>query len=477
MTPEPGPTTPISKTAPDDDLFVIREAFGRLRAYRRFIALSILAVALLASSVAFIIYQRAPTDEVAGIRFHLLFEAAARNQYPNGAPFSPADITADRLLLRVYQRNELQRYIDYDTFKSSVFVVDERATSTGGLSVSMRREGGVAAMPPELMDKVLTDTLVTWADDVNQTKAGYSVTSGLHASIDSDLLEREDFIVAAELLQSYVRRATQAVVELNQIPAARRLRAGTHQRSLADIQALLEDVNLLEIEPVLDSVRADGLSRNPDALRAYATSRRYRLRVAREQAEHLIKTLQQSLVAYDSGVWVDPPSAGRDDAATAPHTFLDRLLRRPPARSNTDTFRRALVTRFISENEQLGRLGRQEAYYSELVKTLDARAPRPSAAADRVVRANAHIDRAANRVIDALADISVIAGQLSDRDPAWYAVTSPFSITKKRAVSPRTAALFVVLSLLIAVILIPAACLIHSGVPREAIGAHVTGRV
>src|SRR5687767_10099814 len=90
-------------TTQTDDLAVISDALHRLRPYRQTIVLGILAAVVAASLVGFFMYQRSPVEAIGQIRFHLVFDAASRNQYPDGTPFSPADITAHRVLLRVHQ--------------------------------------------------------------------------------------------------------------------------------------------------------------------------------------------------------------------------------------------------------------------------------------------------------------------------------------------------------------------------------------
>jgi hypothetical protein len=62
--------------------------------YRRFVYLSLLISRGLLLLIVLPLILFSPTQELASIRFHLEFEGAISGLYPNGSPFSTADITA-----------------------------------------------------------------------------------------------------------------------------------------------------------------------------------------------------------------------------------------------------------------------------------------------------------------------------------------------------------------------------------------------
>src|SRR6266852_1024933 len=94
-------------TAPDDatDLqqpVSLSHFVHTLAAYRIPIIGSVIAVGIVYSIVAIILYLRAPSERITSQSFRLEFNGATQGQYPNGAKFNSADIVSLPVLLKVY---------------------------------------------------------------------------------------------------------------------------------------------------------------------------------------------------------------------------------------------------------------------------------------------------------------------------------------------------------------------------------------
>jgi hypothetical protein len=454
MSSESGTYTSPAKPSEPDDLLVVRQTFDTLYEYRRVIGLSMLLAALLALLVGFLMYFRAPTERLGTVRFRLLFDSASQNQYPAGGPFSPSDITADPILQQVYKNNQLDRFGDYDTFRSSVFVLGTSARNLPGLSLNLRRTERIATMPRQVMEKVLSDALRVWAEAaVIKAAASQNMDIAVTDTTTLERIKRDDYLVGAEILQPYVKRARRAIDVLETLPGVQAIRAGKENRSLGDVRKQLDDVAEPDINAVLDLVRADGVSKNAKTLRSYANNRLYHLHADEQRSAHLVRALQESLAAYNAGM-----------IQNANRSFFDELAKLTNA-GTADAYRRKLVDRIISESERTGTLRWQIDYYQEILKALPSRASGPTGAPDIIMRTTAHSENAIDAVIDAVEHMSAISKEIAERNlgvPGVYAVIAPFSMSATRAVSSRTVALFFVLCMVLSAILIPAACLSHA---------------
>jgi hypothetical protein len=452
--------SPATPSEPDD-LLVVRQTLDTLHEYRRVIALSMLLVALLALFVGFFMYFRAPIERVGTVRFRLLFDSPSQNQYPAGAPFSPSDITADPILQQVYKNNELDRFGDYDTFRSSVFVLGTSARNPAGLSLNLRRTERIATMPREVMEKVLSDALRVWAEAaIINTAASQNTNIAVSDTTTLQRIKLDDYLVGAEILQSYVKRARRAIDVLETLPGVHAIRAGKENRSLGDVRKQLDDVAEPEINAVLDLVRAEAVSRNAKTLRSHANNRLYHLGADEQRSAQLVRALRESLAAYNGGI-----------IENVNRSFFDELAKLTNA-VTADAYRRKLVDRIISESERIGTLRWQMNYYQQILKALPSRASGPTGSPDVIKRTTAHSQNAVDAVIDAVEHLSAISKEIVERNlgvPGAYAVIAQFSMSTTRAVSLRTVALFFVLCVVLGAILIPAACLSHAAWRRRSL--------
>ena len=93
-----------------------------LRRYSPIIAVSIAAVIFGYVLIALAYYALSPTTLSSRLPFRLEFEGAERGEYPNGLKFSSSEIVSTPILMRVYEANELSKYVPFHRFKESLFV-------------------------------------------------------------------------------------------------------------------------------------------------------------------------------------------------------------------------------------------------------------------------------------------------------------------------------------------------------------------
>src|SRR5689334_9419514 len=88
------------------DVVSLKPLFRFLAMYRRVLALAVAAAVALCIVVLLILMLVLPTERTASIQVRLLFDGAAESRYPNGTPFSPAEIVATPVLSEVYRIND-----------------------------------------------------------------------------------------------------------------------------------------------------------------------------------------------------------------------------------------------------------------------------------------------------------------------------------------------------------------------------------
>src|SRR5947209_14565326 len=96
----------------------------QLRRYANVIVFSTVAAAVAYTIIALLVYLLAPSQRLTMQTFRLDFAGAAVGKYPNGSKFNPAEIVAVPTLSRIYAANQLSRYVSFDDFSRSVFVLE-----------------------------------------------------------------------------------------------------------------------------------------------------------------------------------------------------------------------------------------------------------------------------------------------------------------------------------------------------------------
>src|SRR5258708_1528254 len=172
-----------------------------LVAYRIPIIGTLAAVGVVYAIVAIFLYLTAPSQRITSQAFRLEFNGATVGLYPNGIKFSSAEIVSTPTLLKVYSSDELSRFIDFENFSRSVFVLQSNpeyelmaaeyqarladpkistvdreriakewdskreSFSKSDYSINMLRTAKTTPIPQTLVRKALSDMLSTWASD------------------------------------------------------------------------------------------------------------------------------------------------------------------------------------------------------------------------------------------------------------------------------------------------------------------------
>src|ERR1041385_5885448 len=256
-----------------------------LYAYTPAILLSMAAVAVVYIVVAVALYIFSPEQRVVTLHFRLDFEGAPEGVYPNKTKFSSSDIIAPPILQKVYQADDLRRYVSFESFRRSLIVLEanpdyqrlaadyqsrladpklnaidrERlqrewqakivSLAKNDYSLDWIRTPENAQVPESLVKQVLSDIVTQWerfaTAELRVLKHRISVlTPEVVHSADGD----GEPLVAIQILRSTIYEVLQNIDTLREIPASELVRTSDGM-SLAETRLRLEGIVRFRLEP------------------------------------------------------------------------------------------------------------------------------------------------------------------------------------------------------------------------------------
>jgi hypothetical protein len=498
-----------------DDEISLKPYFEALKSYRRVIGAAVVGVGVLFVVSVIGILLVAPVERVGSIRFRLLFDGAAVGQYPNHTPFSVTEIVAAPVLTEVYKVNDLQRFGTYESFKDSMFVqqsnpdldllgfeyqallADTKLTPVDrariqdefkkkreamvdpSYSISMRRSERLKTLPRDLMEKVLMDTLNTWAKQADERKGAskYNVDVLSTDILQRDVLDREDYMVGIDILRSKTNRVIDTINEIAKLPGARTIRVGERHTTLAEVRAGLEDVVRFKLEPLLGVIRSEGVTKNARSLLLYANNQSFQLKQDRQEAADRVRTLQESLREFtaqgglssgDAKAGASGPAggAGSNQAVMAQldQSFLDRIMALSTASADSD-YRRKITDRIIEESEKMTAKSREASYYEGFVRELQGTTSHAVGSPELVNLVKVRTSEAYDEITKGIEQTAAIYRELSalNLNPSTilFSVTWPFTLATHWSLTVSTVGLYFVLLMMLTLIIVPIGCLIH----------------
>jgi hypothetical protein len=502
---------------------------------RRWILGGTVAAAMLLFALAAAgLYALAPRERVASIAFRTMFDGSDRGRYPNGTPFSSADVIASPVLTDVFAQNDMERFGPFEDFKNAIFVVDsspeinmlsyayeaklseprltpvmrasleeefrrKRESMPVSYSLNFRRTERTKLMPPALMSKVLHDTLATWARHAAQRKGvlKYDVAVLSRNILPASLVETEDYIVIVDILRSKILRTLANIDRVAGLPGANIARTGERKVSLAEVRANLQDVYRFKVQPLIGLIRSTGLSKDPQLAILYLENQLFQNRLDGTEADGRVRTLQNSLRQYmqEDRQLVAAPQQSGQPAEGAPgqpmgtiipqfgESFLDRLAQMS-TQNNDVKFRQDITERVIAEGVKAVALEKDTAYYQDLITSLKGALGRRASGEPPAVReragelVKARAAEALDDLLQSLDQVNAIYAQLSadnlNPDTMLYAITAPFSVRATSALNRRAIAFAGIMVFLLSAVAAAFACLGYGYFRREIAGPRAT---
>ena len=504
-----------------DDEISLRPYFEILRSYRRVIGATVVGVGTLFVVGVILVFLVSPVERIGSIQFRLLFDGAEKGEYPNHTPFSPSELVAGPVLTEVYRINDLQRFGKYEDFKDSVFVqqsnpdldllsyeyqalladtklspVDrariqdefkkKRAAMVDpSFAISIRRNERLKTLPSGLMDKVLMDALNTWAKQADERKGAtkYNVAVLSANVLQKDVLEREDYLVAIDILRSKTNRVLETLTAIAKLPGAEVIRVGPERVTLADVRTSLEEVVRFRLEPLLGLIRSEGVTKSSRGLALYAGNQLFQLRLEQQESADIVQALQTALRENmaQRGVSSGDSKAGAAGSgggagggqAMMPQldqSFLDRIMTLSTAQADAE-YRRKLTDRLIEESVKMAARSREAAYYDDLVKELRTTTTRAVGSPEIVALIKTRSLEAFDEIAKGVEQTAAIYRELSalnlNPSTTLFSVSGPFSLQTQRSLTLKTVILYFVLLMMLTLIIAPIGCLVHHAVRKH----------
>jgi hypothetical protein len=493
-----------------------------LRRYRAIMLLALAIIMVGYAVVATAAYLLAPAQRITALPFRLDFEGATKGEYPNKIKFSPAEITATPVLLRVFQDDALGRFLDREEFERSVFVLesnreyerlvaeyqaklaDPRLTpvdrsnierefdvkrgslNKSGYSLNYAESAKRSKIPPVTLEKVLSDVLATWARQaaVEKRVLDYRNTPLSLNTLKSAAVVNDDYVISLVILRSRINDLVANIEQLSKIPGVELVRTSSTHASLEEVGLEIRDTTRFRIDPLVARARSGGLARNwADTLRILTSQLDYDTR-ALEAAQQRENALKEALDIYQQEHRIGEPnqsasatkaSASRPSGETVmpqiSESFLDRVV--DLANQTGDRqYRQDLVDQIKKAALETVPLQTEVRNDQQLVNDFKSAPPRVAAASKDEVEAirNAWIQVYGDigRSIGEINEIYTIASRQLNPSTELYSKTGPPSSRVDRGgVSMPRLLLYGLLVFLISVPLVVGSCLIHNRIGEE----------
>ncbi|HEY4640196.1 MAG TPA: hypothetical protein VII75_02545 [Thermoanaerobaculia bacterium] len=485
-----------------------------LRRYMPVIVLTLLSVAIIyiLGVVAYMVAK--PSQTATMLRFRLNFTGADKGIYPNGAAFNASTMISTPVLRKVYQANELGRFQPFDRFAQSIIVLesntalerlnadyqarladpkltpvdrdrifrefDAKRESLGKNEFALTYARVQGSVPENLVRKVLSDILVTWANDAEKTQRLFDYPLAI---LSPDILtvtsaDKNDPMISLLVLRLNISRLLKNVVEMEHVPGATLIRTPSKKMSLIELRMRLDDTLRFRVEPLLAEIRNGGLIRNPAVMVQFLENQltydELRLKELQQRGEAIRTALtvytNSGPNAVEQGTMVTQGTQPKSAETVTPmvnDSFLDRLV----AMSNqADEIK---YRQKIADDYQRATLDviptQQAVEYDKEMLDLMRHAP---AASQQLPAAQVTADveqiREESRGLAAqLSEIDQILSRTINPSSQIYSVTEAPTTTIQRSGDIRRSFLGLVLALLVTLPITVIACLLHNRVREE----------
>ncbi|HUF09875.1 MAG TPA: hypothetical protein VMO47_11175 [Rhodothermales bacterium] len=488
--------------------------------YRYPIVLSVAAVLLLYGVIAGVVYLFGPSQRVASIPFRLEFTGAGQGLYPNGTRFSTSDIVATPILTKVYDTNDLSRFLPYRTFADSIFVVEsneavenlareysarlddknlttvdreriqeeyrlKRASlSRADYSINFMIGGETRKLPRSLVPKILDQIMSEWARYAKEERgaARYATVLLTENIISQQQILTEEPIIALDILRSKINEVIRNIDQLLRVPGAEVLRAGDQQISLAELRVQLEDLVRLRLNPLTIQVHSDGITSDRDSTMRFLDSQLAYNERRFEEATARVERVREALETYQGGgrpaiestaaAPARSPASGGGDVVMPQigESFLQQIVGLSGLNADRE-YRQGLVDEMKRASLETIPVESEIQYYRNIVQILETTPVRGTGGEQESARIRDDLRAILGEVLRSIQQVNAIYDLIStniNSTGSLYTTTAPPSVRVERATSPIRLALIGFLLLLVTIPAAIAGALLHARVTDEA---------
>ncbi len=403
----------------------LKEMVLSLWGYRRIIAALTFSAGLLIVAIGTSLYLFQQRQDITRLSFRLDFEGIEDSRYPSGGKFSTSDFLSTPVVSRVYEANNLGRYLDIAKFRSSLaifqtsdkimllekeyaaklddrkltveqrsrleaeFVEKKKSLMSPVFSLNLSGDGSVLSIPRGLRAKVMQDLLSAWAEYADRIKGAnkYHIALVSRNILKKEELEREDYMVAIDMLRETVRRILADIEKLKEIPGSATFRLEKNGVSLLDLNYRMLDIEKFKLSPLMGLIRIGGITKDEELTKVYLGHRIFELGIKQDDSTSREKVQEAALNNYLQGAKTtiasaDLGAAFQQGATTSSfagniptmipqlgETFLNSIIKM--AQENLDAkFRQDLTQKIINEGLDKVGIASEIKYYQILLAGL-----------------------------------------------------------------------------------------------------------
>jgi hypothetical protein len=248
---------PVATQNLDGDVLTLVPGRTFISRYRLILAFGLVGILLLGITLVAVSWWVSPGTRVSSIQLSLGFLGAQDGQYPNQLPFSAEELIDPSVLRVVYDRHDLQSWLDFSSFGSSVSISQSaddledilrdyegrlndgkltgpdrqaleeeyrsrlRSAASTLYTLAWYEPGGRSpGVPAEVKAKVLADIPVVWAEQAVRGKQVLNFSSrlpGLNPRAEED---GQSELEAFAALISRTRATEDGLVSVEKLPGA-----------------------------------------------------------------------------------------------------------------------------------------------------------------------------------------------------------------------------------------------------------------
>lgn len=399
----------------------------------------ILWTALFAGLVFLYLVKQVVSPPVATVtqQFSLKFPGIEDNKYPNGLPFSLAELTANQILEKAFAENTLEQYglkradirdniVTNKSVEGLRFLEQkyQALLDQKGLTPEERqqlqeeyqaqRQKLFAApfykiswqyktgkVPQEVQEKVLLDILSLWAQTAEEQKGVYLYQVPV-VSTDAFYFEdvNEEYIVKVDMLRHVVEQVKANLEEIKELPGALLVETASGAK-LTSLQIRTNDLLNYQLAPLTGLIRSGGLHVNKELAQIYTQEQLYNLKLQKGVLQGEMALLSDALDGYinSNDQFIARKQSekqrlqqnGNLERSTVIPQIGDRFLDQLVALANDNqdvAYRQEITTKMVEVGNRLLKVEKDITYYEELLKARDAAAGKATTLLEEFKRKN-----------------------------------------------------------------------------------------
>ena len=369
------------------------------------VASVVLVSALYWSAIALIGVTKPPVLTYQS-RINLVFEGVGQSEYPNGSPFSINDIISPVVLTRVYDENDVAKFITLDAFISSFSArpytpsrqlilrkysdqlsnddisVAELAELQESLNNELRKASSdgvtiifsgvnIGEIPAQLVSKILADVPKQWAMHMVENIGVGKFEKAIYSSqvLDKHILSEMDYLIAFEMLLDRLELLQSNIAVVKDLPNGLVVRDDQSGMSLPDLEKAVLDVKRYRVAPLINPVRSLGIAKNPQLVELYFENELIELKRELEVLKAKKTNISSAYSNYVQNSSTNTSASGPNVTTQIEPEFFDKIVEL--TNSGADIiYRQELNTLLLTSSDKISEVEAEIVRITQILQSM-----------------------------------------------------------------------------------------------------------